>query len=330
MVHFIIPREFEGRLEDLQRSRLEVDYPYWLGGRFNWPAQTWLVLREYREGLSIGTEPVVGVINVAHVQTWRALGRRRGEFRVSIRADYSQLFDADFEIVQNPAVRTNRSRLYLPYWPVPGVIPRRETRQGVRNVAYAGRLGPRNLVSELRDAKMLADAEVAFHVIPPNRWHDMSEVDVLVAVRSFDRKPHHSKPPSKLFHAWRAGVPLIAGWDSAYSAIGRPGKDYLRVESSEELGAALERLAEDPAVYDAIVAEGRRRALEVGHKPLARVWLEALEGQVEEAFRRWGEVARNPLKCGVARAGDQLREAASGAKRRLHKRFAPSSKQTGP
>lgn len=313
-IHFLLPPERAQMLACLSRMRLGYDYPYWLGGKFNWAAQSWLVLREYREGMTIGTEPVAGRINFGHVRTWRALDERRGEFRVSARADYPRLFDVDFEVLQNPSALTCKTGLYLPYWPTPGLIPRSEKRRDVRTVAYAGRQGRLNLAKELLSRSGGAFAGFEFRTIPPQHWHDLSGIDVLVAIRSFDRRLHRNKPPSKLFSAWRAGIPLVAGWDSAYSAIGVPGRDYVRVESESGLCAALRRLAEDPEFYDAMVQAGLRRAPEVSHEAVAQQWLAAFDGPIASAWERWSQSGPQPMRGAAARAADRLRAAGARAK----------------
>ncbi|MBK1736330.1 hypothetical protein CKO15_13955, partial [Halorhodospira abdelmalekii] len=131
--------------------------------------------------------------------------------------------------------------------------------------------------------------KVELRVIPPDEWHDMSAVDVLVGVRSFDRKQYPSKPPSKMIHAWRSGIPFIGGWDSAYSAVARPGAEYIRVASITELRSEIRRLAENPACYDRLVEKGRRRAPEFSHEAIAGLWLSALDGPVQTAFEVWLE-----------------------------------------
>lgn len=315
-IHFVIPPAFAEQVAALPDRVLGESYPYWLGGRFNWVAQSWLVLRQFREGLSVGTSARSGAINFAHVMGWRSIGARAGEFRVSMRADYPRLFDVDFEILQNPTVKTTPAQAYLPYWPVPGLIPRAHTRSGLKTLAYAGRIGPLNLAGDLRDKAGALNA-YDFRVIAPHLWHDLSQIDALVAIRSFDRSEHNTKPPSKLFSAWRAGVPLIAGWDSAFSAIGTPDVDYIRVHNITEFHSAIERLADDPDFYEGIANAGRVRAKDVSHDAIAAVWLDCIDQQIQPAFEDWQARGPNPLHGLLARSADRSREALSGAKRAL-------------
>lgn len=313
-IHFVVPPTFVDEVTALPDRMLGQDYPYWLGGRFNWVAQAWLVLRQFREGLTISTTPKSGSLNFGHVMAWRNLPARQGEFRISIRADYPRLFDADFEILQNPACRTGKHQAYLPYWPVPGLIPRDSTRRGVRTVAYAGRLGPLNLADGLHAPKGPLE-QFDFRIISPDHWHDLSEIDVLLAIRSFDRAEHSSKPPSKLYSACRAEIPLIAGYDSAFSSIAEPGREYLRVDSIARLTNELRQLKNDPAYYNSIVQAGRARAPEFSHEAIAQVWLECLDTKIIPAFNTWQARGGPGLLSATYRAGDSLRKAGSALKR---------------
>jgi hypothetical protein len=328
-IHFVLPAAFAEEVERLPDRTLGEDYPYWLGGRFNWPAQSWLALRQYREGLTVGVVPKHGQVNFAHSMTWRALGRRQGEFRVAARADYPRLYDVDFEILQNPGAPRGPRQTYAPYWPLPGIKPRASERRTVLQVAYAGRFGQRNLDKSLREelASHSAMVGMTFATPAPHRWHDMSEVDLLIAVRDFARHSHPNKPPSKLFNAWLANVPLIGGWDSAYALVGRPGIDYVRVGSKADFFSAISRLREDRAFYDSIVAAGRGRALSFSREAVAREWLAIFDGPVSTAFESW----RSGFTVGaqMRRAIDLGLDVGRGLKQRMRKTGARTSTYEG-
>lgn len=292
--HFVIPRKFEHLLDELPKMSVNTDYPYSLGGAFTWAAQSWLVLREFRDGFTIGCEPLRGVINFAHCRTWRDLGSRAGEFRVSVRADHRRLFDVDFEIVQNPGVPLTPLQAFLIHWPQPRLIARSPSRTGVRTIGYVGVRGRRNLAPQLHPER---GAHPAFHgfdfeIVGRDRWHDMSQLDVLVAVRSFNREAYPDKPPSKLINAWAAGIPLIAGCDSAFDAVGNWGSDYLRVSSERELADAVRMLADDPRLYADIVAKGRERAESFTQEAVARQWLEVFDRKIGPVFEAKASGAR--------------------------------------
>lgn len=313
--HFVIPPQFASEVAALPDRRLGEDYPYWLGGRFNWVAQSWLVLRQFREGLTLGTAPAPGRVNFGHVMFWREHRARVGEFRVSVRADYHRMFDVDFEILQNPVAPLGPNQAYLPYWPVPGVKPRDPARRGLRSVAYAGRIGPLNLAGDLAKGSGLLPDGIEMRIIPPDQWHDLSQVDALLAIRTFDKRPHLMKPPSKLFSAWRANIPMIGGYDSAFSAVGSPGHDYIRVASAKDLTSALQRLRDDPLFYDSIVKKGSERLSSITHEVIAKHWFQTFDTKISESYERWRARRMKGLRAAAARGADSTHMVASRLKR---------------
>lgn len=317
-LHFVIPPDYAGYLNDLDGQVVGDTYPHWVGGRFNWAAQSYLHLRKHFENVSIGLQPKPSIVNFGHCMAWRELGPRQGEYRVSVRADYPRLFDVDFEILQNPSVSLNPTQIYLPYWPVPGIIPRDSKRIAVSRIAYAGRIGNRNLVDPIkRRADGGAFQGLEFIVLPPERWHDLSQIDLLVAIRSFGRQTHDSKPPSKLFNSWIAGIPLIGGYDSAFSAIAEPGVEYIRVETQAELEEAVAALRNDRVLYDRIVAAGAKRRGEYTHEAVAKVWADTIKSAIATDFEHWQEEGGAGSRQLVSRGLDHGRAAFSHFKARL-------------
>lgn len=315
-LHFVVPRLNCAELDELCGKKLGSNFPYWLGGPINWPVQTYLRLREWRVGMSIAPEPKPGAINIAHVTAWHELGRRRGEYRVSVRADYRRVYDVDFEVLQNPEACQSPQQGYICYWPVPGILPREASRGELARLAYAGRPGARNLSAlfdrdgfELRNGK-----RVEFVRIAKEQWHDMRQVDAVVAIRSFSREAYPDKPPSKLINAWHGRVPLIGGWDSAFASIGTPGEDYLRVASEEEFHAALEMLG-DAQTYDRMVANGASKALAFTPERIAAQWLELIDARIVPHFRTHG--ASGPVMRMANRTLDQTRDLLGKLKRVL-------------
>ena len=300
-------------------SDLDIDYPYWLGGMSSWVVQTYLILRQYQDGLSIGEEPIRGAINIAHVSTWRNQASRVGEYRVSTRGDYRRKFDVEFEIVQNASNVKNNRQVYIPHWPLPRLLPRHPQRNSVKNVAYAGRAYDGNLALSLRSAGSRYGG-LKFWKIDERYWHDMREIDVLVAVRRFSTDEFGSKPPSKLINAWRAGIPLIAGYDSAYSQVGTPGVDYIRVKSEAEMLFALQRLRDEPDYYRSIVEAGYLRCQDYSREKIADAWLRAIHGPISADWGEWRSAgAKDSLRSISHRLLDRCLDSASAAKAALRR-----------
>jgi hypothetical protein len=290
MLHFIMPSSSTNLLDEILKTTIEIDYPYWLGGQLNWVAQAYLMLRRYKQNITISTEQSPGKINFAHVMTWRDLPRANGVFRVSIRADYRKLFDIDFEILQNPMAVKKKSQAYIPYWPVPRIQPRSTNRTTVENIAYAGRIGPLNLERSVKDVllnNIQTNKRINFKIIEHDKWHDMKDIDILLAIRTFDKQKHISKPPSKLINAWHSEIPLIAGYDSAFSAIGIPGSDYIRVSTVESLLENISRLQNDQYFYRSFVEAGRVKRGEYTHEKIANIWIRIINDQIVPSWECW-------------------------------------------
>ena len=276
---------------------------YWQGmgvklGRYNWTLQTYLRLRA--EGFPcqlIGNIPETGIV-VAHWDFLPADLKPGPEvLLVCIQADRGRHPYAQIHIVQNPleemlvhSVKLWKS-YYIQYWPQPGLIPRDASRgEQFQTAAYIGR--ELNLASELKEpswSEQLKAIGLNWYVINDReRWHDYSQVDAIIAVRSFSRQGGYSwKPATKLYNAWHAGVPAILGCDSAFRAERKSELDYLEVTTPAEAIAALERLRHDKVLRQAMIENGRLRAQETEPANLVAQWQRFLQEEASPAYKRW-------------------------------------------
>lgn len=296
----------------------EVNGPLarWTGARHATTIRTWLQLRDAGFPCELTDElPDDGIV-VTHTDflphagspddpPWERHGRLRrellGAFVVCYQADRPRHPFAHVHAVQNGQdaaasgakvlARMAGLRLrYLPLWTQPGLIPRSDARgDEFRNVAFFGIRGEldRSLLDPAwTDALRARGFELS--IPEADRWHDYGDVDAVVAVRSF-RYPGAWlwKPPSKLFNAWKAGVPAVLGRESAYRAERRSDLDYLEVRSRAELEAALARLRDDPVLRKDMVENGRHRLAEVDDEAITRRWADLLRDEAVPAYRRW-------------------------------------------
>ena len=214
---------------------------------------------------------------------------------------------AQLHVVQNPVESLSLNHSYfLPHWPQPGLIPRDPTRgDRLETVAFFGHAD--NLAPELQHpnwAKQLQEIGLQWRpVINTNRWdshqnldncwNDYSQVDVVVAVRSFDprqirsQQQYRNKPATKLYNAWLAGAPAILGPESAYQAERQHDLDYLEVASVSGLIDALRRLQGDRTLHQTMVQQGRRRAQAVQPASITQRWRQFLEEVAAPAYAKW-------------------------------------------
>ena len=93
-------------------------------------------------------------------------------------------------------------------------------------------------------------------------WHDYRDVDVALAARTEAATVLATKPATKLYNAWLAGVPALATPEPAYEEQRRSLLDFLAVQDDWDVVRAIDWLRAEPELYRAMVDNGRasRRA----------------------------------------------------------------------
>ena len=213
----------------------------------------------------------------------------QGVLFVCLRADATFHPYAHWHVVQNRrAVSPWFPSIYLPHWPQPGLIPRDPARGDTwENAAYLG--DPGCITREMQGAswdETLRALGLQWRFVGPEKWHDFRDIDVVVAVRGFDRHRHTNKPPTKLFNAWHAGVPAVLGRESGYQQERQDPQDYLEVSSFSEVVTALRRLQEEPALRHVMSAHGFKRAQESSAEAITARWQDFLEQTARPAYEQ--------------------------------------------
>ena len=237
--------------------------------------------------IELAPMPREGAINIMHSEHVRRLPPPAGQFTVCVQGDYPRRPQTQFHIVQNrDQLRHDDAVIWL--WPQPGLIPRSALRTDrFERVGYLGQVEGNLAHDAAYWREKLRPLGLDFVTPPPDRWHDYSDLDAIVGIRRFGRKPFSNKPPSKLVNAWFAGVPFVGGRDSAFRQVGRDGEDYMETTSEEELLAALSALRDNVALRRKLVAEGSQRCRAFTRPALTMRWCEVLEGPIAERYERW-------------------------------------------
>ena len=257
-------------------------------GDLNWCLQTYHLLSK-RSNLPVqcSNKILPEVINIIHSDQLLQQKGHASEFVVCVRADYPGRRWAHYHLVQNKN-QLGANTSFIPHWVQPGLIERDVNRKGVRRVAYAGEAFNGNLAGTADTWKQFLEPHnIEFVTLAGGSWHDLSSIDVLVGIRSFDEQPHNTKPPTKLFGAWHANIPFIGGHDSAFKQVGVPGEDYLLVGTPDEAIKAILKLRDDPALYNKLVQNGKKKAALYTEETIAQVWLEVLTGPVMHRYQQW-------------------------------------------
>lgn len=246
---------------------------------------------------------------------------------VAVRGDRSSSLGlADFELVQNREQSGARS-FYLPHWPQPGLVPRDDSRgERCERIAFKGYL--ENLHPDFRDerwAAFLCGLGITWVVdaVPFARganeraalaWPDYRTVDAVLAVRPA-RVAAGSKPATKLYNAWLAGVPALLGVEPGYRALRRSALDYLEVDGFASAAVAVRRLRDEPGLYRAMVERGRARAGEFSVAAVTAAWRTMLAETLPERMRQAG-IAPGGAPAGARRLRRALSRIAALARSR--------------
>jgi hypothetical protein len=254
-----------------------------------WCLQTFVILSNRRRLQVVCCNRLLdNTINVVHSAQLLELQGSRSTFVVCVQGDFPRRPWAHYHIVQNKR-QHGPNASFVPLWIQPGLIKRDPGRQRVQTIAYAGQTYNGNLVggSEFW-RRQFTPHGLEFVTLPRSSWHDLSSVDVLIGVRSFDSRPHNSKPPSKLLNAWHAHIPFIGGRDSAFAQVGGvPGENYLLVGTAQDAVNAVLRLRQDADLYPRLVQNGIQRATKYTKETIGEIWEEALLGPIIRRYERW-------------------------------------------
>lgn len=198
-------------------------------------------------------------------------------------------------VFQNRHTARHGRGYFVPHWPQPGLLPRDPTRlEAVKRMAYVG-YAPEMLPS-LNGAEVsqaLSQRDIEFCCPSILDWHDYRNVDLVVGLRPAEgirstANWQATKPASKLVNAWHAGVPAILGDELAYREVLKSPLDYLAVAPrAEAVLHAVDRLSNDPGVYNAMVRNGRVRAQSFSNDRILGVWNDLLQTTASKAFSSW-------------------------------------------
>ncbi len=285
--------------QDAHHTLLVHDYAKWHGISSNfvgWVAQTYFYLRQLGfDCVPARTIPEEGIL----LSDWDTMNQFFGPLDrvmlVSARSDGMYHPSAHFNILHNPSLcERDRHSIwnphFVPHWPMPGLM-RRNPERGLtpRTVGYIGH--PSQLAPELHSpnwAQRLRSIGLEWvNVENPSLWHDLSEIDIIVAARKFDGHPYLGKGANKLFNAWHAGIPAVLSPEVGFLAERRSELDFLLARDIDEAFAAVKRLKESPELYRDMVANGSVRARDHSTEKTAERWVDFFNNVAFPEYPRW-------------------------------------------
>ena len=266
------------------------------GTTYSWIYQTWLEIRNTGEVELVTQIPKEGVIVTLSGLLHSNFRAGPEQFVVAVVADFLPHPGAQVQILQNPVhARRLPGTIFVPHWPQQCLLPRDPARgTKIETAAFFG--DPVNLDPGLADEKFRADlfrkTGVRLEIRYRPQWHDFSDVDVVIAIRDFSRAKHLAKPATKLYNAWLAGVPMIGGSDSAFSAEGTSGVDHLTARSPDELLQQILRLKENPAAWQNIVDAGKKCSATRSRETTRNFWVDLCRSELPRRLAAWEKLSR--------------------------------------
>jgi len=251
-----------------------------------WSYLTYLRLKEYGyPNIGFSNKIVIGAMNVG---TATILGGAKFEkhqnqketIYVVIRADKLYASTSNVCVVQSPEHSFKyKNSYYINHWPQPGLVPRKSNEHMVKKIGMAG-IPKHYAVAQYqkRFEKDMSDRAIEIVQLDRSRWNDYSDIDIVLAVREFNKKVITHKPASKLINGWKARVPVICNPESTYRWVGENGKDFIEIESYDQLLSAIDKLREDKNLYHELIKNGEKKVINYSNEKVCMEWIELFEG----------------------------------------------------
>ncbi|MEM8937116.1 MAG: glycosyltransferase [Pseudomonadota bacterium] len=298
-VNFVIPDKLlwdEIKNDQLDLITDEVLSQRCNHGLLNWIAIPYVYLRRRGLDVTYATKPIPNAINLYKANALGIKERALDVFLVAARADGHDPKIANYVIEQNNLNAGKETVSWIPHPPHPGLI-KRDISRGTRleRLGYMGSVI--NLYKGFKSDEFLGEldamgVDLNINLRNPTdsdklTMHDYSKTDAVLAVRNLTNLDIVTKPASKLQNAWMAGVPAILGPEPGYRELRKSELDYIEINSPEDAIAAIRRLKDNPDLYRQMIENGLERGKDFTVDKYVGRLLDALNGPIADAFRRW-------------------------------------------
>ena len=297
-VNFVIPEQYLwedmrfGHADQIDEQKLSQ---YAVGTRNAWVSRTYFHLSSLGVDVTHSPTPDRTAINVVAPRDFGRRDRHPDDFIIVPRCDSHRPMLANYTLTQCAAAPENTTTSYMPLWPQANIRARDHvTRQGISRLSFKGRLA--NLEPPFRsqafiDQLSAMGVELAlddFDALQGQHdWGDYTDSDVVLAVRNLTQRDALHKPPSKLVNAWFGETPAILGPEPAFRSIRQSDLDYCEVFTPEDVIAVLRKLRETPALFEAMIENGRKRREAYTVTQRAAAWVDVINTRAGPLFDQW-------------------------------------------
>ncbi len=282
-----------------QQELLEKDYRQWVFHHSNftpWIGQTYFNFKKAGLPCEIATKmPTEGIILADRDTLGNSYPFLEKLMLICAKSDREYHPSAHIHITHNiNDFQQNINSIWFPYylqhWPMSGIIPRQEKRGSlIENIAYIGSKGQLDqvLLSSQWIDKLKDIGCNWLPIFQSNKWNDYSNIDVIVAVRDFQKKIYINKGAIKLINAWLGKVPAILAPESGFLAVRKSELDFLMVNSLDETIEAIKMLKNDPQLYLSMIKNGQERVQEFSQEKITQDWINFFENYAFPEYKKW-------------------------------------------
>lgn len=290
--------------DQVRQQNIQQDHTKWTGFHSNftaWIGQTYFYLQKAGFDCEIAHKiPESGILVADRDTLDNDYPFLENVMLICVQSDKEYHPSAHLHIVHNPPQwEKTKNSIWNPHlithWPMPGIIPRESKRQqSIENISYIGTRG--QLAPELKSDTWKKDLEALncrWHPLwDKSQWHNYSDLDLMIAARSFDRQVYPNKGAIKLINAWRAGVPAILTPEWGFMAERKSELDFMVVRSYEEALNAVSYLQNHPSYYQNMIDNGLERAKEHTMDITLNQWLDFFHQVAFPTYEKWDKMSR--------------------------------------
>lgn len=295
------------------------------GNFTSWIVTTYILMRQ--SGLDcevVSTIPDHGILLADRDTLGNTYPYLNNTMLICAKGDREFHPSAHIHVVHNPLesrpkFQKNWNSCFIPHWPQPSLIPRKEERKAdVKTIAFIGSRS--NISKELLSEKWINELSSMGcewnPVFGSGLWNDYSAVDAVIAVRDFNLPPSQPgfsyKPASKLINCWLASVPALLFPESAFMSVRKSELDFLIVNSLDDAIHAVKRLKDNPKLYEAMVKNGQERAKEFTQESIKEKWLNFFQNYVGQEYLKFKSMPSISRRLAYLKRYGQLKLSRTG------------------
>ena len=176
-------------------------------------------------------------------------------------------------------------------WIQPGLIKRSEKNNPDRfkNLVFFGR--SQHIADELRGnyfKNKLKKIGINFDIVTDfNKWQDYSNVDGVVAVRSFSKKKYFQKPAAKLINSWAANVICFINPESSVTSELTRNNDILICSTIDELLEKIIKISNSTKLRRFYINSGKKRFKNLFNDPKTNDWNSLIDNVIIPHSKKW-------------------------------------------